>query len=167
MYFTDQGQTGMQDPTGRVYRLTRTGRLERLLDNCPSPNGICLDTTDSHLYVALTRACQVWRLPLTRDGVVGKCNVFVHTPGGMSGPDGMAIDTTNGLAVANPGHGCVWLMDSKGVPKYRVQSCAGSSITNVAYKPSAPNELYMTDSETGQVLLATVPVTGHPMASHG
>jgi len=52
IYFTDQGQTGLQDPSGRVYRLTRDGRLERLIDTCPSPNGIALDPTESWLYVA-------------------------------------------------------------------------------------------------------------------
>ena len=56
IYFTDQGQTGMQDPSGRVYRLTSNGRLERLIDTAPSPNGIALDTTEKWLYVALTRA---------------------------------------------------------------------------------------------------------------
>src|SRR3546814_1393335 len=29
LYFTDQGQTGMQDPTGRVYRLRANGQLDR------------------------------------------------------------------------------------------------------------------------------------------
>ncbi|HMI00680.1 MAG TPA: SMP-30/gluconolactonase/LRE family protein, partial [Bradyrhizobium sp.] len=28
IYFTDQGQTGLHDPTGRVYRLSHTGRLD-------------------------------------------------------------------------------------------------------------------------------------------
>jgi gluconolactonase len=166
IYFTDQGQTGMQDPSGRVYRLTRDGRLERLLDNCPSPNGIALDTAETHLLVALTRACQIWRMPITADGVVGKCNVFVHTPGGTSGPDGLAVDSDDGVAIANPGHGCVWLVDRRGVPKFQVLSCGGTTITNVAYHPQRRRELYMTDSDTGQVLVAEVPVSGHPLASH-
>jgi gluconolactonase len=167
IYFTDQGQTGMQDPTGRVYRLTGDGRLERLLDTCPSPNGIALDPSESWLFVALTRACQVWRLPLTRDGVTSKVNVFAHTPGGVSGPDGLAVDAAGGLAVANPGHGCVWLLDAGGVPRCRIDSCAGRSVTNLAYDPADPHRLVFTDSDTGQVLEARVPVRGHPLASHG
>jgi gluconolactonase len=167
IYFTDQGQTGMQDPTGRVYRLTADGRLERLLDTCPSPNGIALDPTDSWLFVALTRACQVWRMPVTRDGVTGKVNVFAHTPGGMSGPDGLAVDAEGGVGVANPGHGCIWLIDRRGVPKFRIESCAGHAITNLAYDPSDLHRLVFTDSDTGQVLEARVPVRGHLLASHG
>ena len=93
----------------------------------PSPNGIALDPTESWLYVGLTRACQIWRMPLTRDGVTGKVNVFAHTPGGMSGPDGVAVDEDGGVAFANPGHGCIWLLDRHGVPKFRVESCAGRS----------------------------------------
>ena len=42
--FTDQGQTGLQDPTGRVYRLHKDGRLDRLIATGPSPNGLVLNT---------------------------------------------------------------------------------------------------------------------------
>ena len=46
LYFTDQGQTGIADPSGRVFRLSAAGRLDRLVDNIPSPNGITLTTVD-------------------------------------------------------------------------------------------------------------------------
>ena len=47
--FTDQGQTGLQDPSGRVYRLHKDGRLDRLLSTGPSPNGLVLNTAQTHL----------------------------------------------------------------------------------------------------------------------
>jgi gluconolactonase len=166
IYFTDQGQTGMQDPSGRIYRLTHDSRLERMLDTCPSPNGIALDPTESWLFVALTRACQIWRMPVTHDGVTGKVNVFAHTPGGISGPDGLAVDESGGVAFANPGHGCVWLLDKHGVPKFRIETCAGQHITNLAYDPTDPHRLVFTESDTGQVLEARMPVRGHVLASH-
>ena len=43
IYFTDQGQTGLHDPTGRVYRLSPGGRLDCLIDTGISPNGLVLD----------------------------------------------------------------------------------------------------------------------------
>ena len=43
IYFTDQGQTGLQDPSGRVYRYSAGGILGRLIDTVPSPNGIALE----------------------------------------------------------------------------------------------------------------------------
>ena len=43
IYFTDQGQTGLHDPTGRVFRLSPDGRLDCLIDTGISPNGLVLD----------------------------------------------------------------------------------------------------------------------------
>ena len=85
--FTDQGQTGMTDPTGRVYRLSPSGKLDCLLSNGPSPNGLCLspdedvshveDITDPQvLYVAMTRDNSVWRCPLHADGTTSKVARF-------------------------------------------------------------------------------------------
>src|ERR1019366_10509936 len=31
LYFTDQGRTGLQDPTGRVYRLSAAGSLDCII----------------------------------------------------------------------------------------------------------------------------------------
>ncbi|MEY2926453.1 MAG: hypothetical protein RL367_930, partial [Pseudomonadota bacterium] len=47
LYFTDQGQTSLSDPTGRLYRLRADGRLECLLDNVPSPNGLVLNRSEN------------------------------------------------------------------------------------------------------------------------
>lgn len=58
VYFTDQGQTGVTDPTGRVYRLSPNGKLDTLLDNGVSPNGLVLSLDERVLYVAMTRANQ-------------------------------------------------------------------------------------------------------------
>ena len=61
IYFTDQGQTGLHDPTGRVYRLTPSGRLDCLIDTGISPNGLVLDPSETVLFVAMTRDNAVWR----------------------------------------------------------------------------------------------------------
>ncbi|MCB1743555.1 MAG: SMP-30/gluconolactonase/LRE family protein, partial [Gammaproteobacteria bacterium] len=42
LYFTDQGETGLHDPTGRVFRYSRAGQLTCLIDNVPSPNGLVM-----------------------------------------------------------------------------------------------------------------------------
>ncbi|MEM8553077.1 MAG: SMP-30/gluconolactonase/LRE family protein, partial [Pseudomonadota bacterium] len=53
LFFTDQGQTGLHDPTGRVYRADPSfGRLEVLVANAPSPNGLVTGGADSVLFVA-------------------------------------------------------------------------------------------------------------------
>lgn len=167
VYITDQGQTGLQDPTGRVYRLCPDGRVERLLDTGPSPNGIVLDPAERHLFVAMTRACQVWRTAVTADSVLAKVNCFAHTPGGTSGPDGLAMLADGGLAIANPGHGCVWVVSPTGVPRWVLPSCTGSAVTNLAFDPADPHRLVITESETGTILEARLPVPGHPCGVAG
>jgi gluconolactonase len=92
LYFTDQGQTGLQDPTGRVYRLGVDGRIDCLLDNIPSPNGLVLAPNETALFVAVTRANQIWRLPLHQDGTTSKVAAFITLSGGLAGPDGLALD---------------------------------------------------------------------------
>jgi len=72
LYFTDQGQTGLHDPTGRVYRLRPDGQLDCLLNNVTSPNGIVLSPDERVLFVAATRGNEVWRAPFMPDGSVSK-----------------------------------------------------------------------------------------------
>ena len=164
VYFTDQGQTGMHDRSGRVYRLSPDGRLTRLLDNCPSPNGLALNPEQSHLYVAMTRGCEVWRIPIGHD-IVTKANVFTRTPGGVSGPDGLAVDEAGGLFVCDPGHGSVWRVDAWGVPTHRIVSPAGRTVTNLAFGGGDRTQLFITDSETGRILTAQAPFAGLPLPS--
>jgi gluconolactonase len=165
LYFTDQGQTGMHDPSGRVYRLTASGQLQCLLRNVPSPNGLVLNAAENVLFVAATRSNQIWRVPLTSDGGVTKVSVFVQMTGAI-GPDGMAFDDAGNLVVAHAGMGCLWVFSPKGEPLYRVQSCRGEANTNVAYGGPDNKSLYITESESGSILMARMPVAGRKMFSH-
>ena len=164
LYFTDQGQTGLHDPTGRVFRLTPEGKLDCLLDTIPSPNGLVLSRSERAVFVAVTRANAIWLVPMTARGGVNKVGLFVQLP--CPGPDGMALDDDGNVAVAHPGLGVVWLFSSKGVPIHRVESCKGNMITNVAYGGDGRRFLYMTESQSGSVLRAEMPVAGRAMYSH-
>lgn len=165
MYFTDQGQTGWHDPTGRVYRLQPDGHLECLVDTIPSPNGLVMNKDESRLYVAVTRANAVWRMPLIDGGVV-KVGTFIQLSGGHAGPDGMALDEQGGLVVAHAGFGSVWHFSELGEPIARVRSCAGLMTTNVAFGGADRKDLYITESTTGTILKARLSVAGKVMYSH-
>ncbi|MDJ0388563.1 SMP-30/gluconolactonase/LRE family protein [Roseomonas sp. E05] len=160
IYFTDQGQTGLQDPTGRVWRLEPDGRLTCLIDTIPSPNGIVLAADGSHLLVAVTRANQIWRLPLQADGSVTKASIFCHMHGGPSGPDGLALDQEGCLLVAHAGFGTVWRLSPRAEPLLRIASCAGWSTTNLAFGGPGRRSLFITESETGSILRAELPAPG-------
>lgn len=166
MYFTDQGQTGMQDATGRVYRLRTDGDIDCLIDTVPSPNGLALSPDEKLLYLAVTRSNQVWRLPLHPDGTTSKVGVFLNLSGGLAGPDGLAVDRDGNLAIAHAGFGTAWLFSKLGEPMYRIRSATGLATTNLAYGGPENRHLYITESDTGTVLEAELPTPGLPLFSH-
>jgi gluconolactonase len=162
LYFTDQGQTGLHDPTGRLYRLRPDGRLDLLLSNVPSPNGVALSPDERVLYLGVTRGNQVWRVPLLDDGSVSKVSAF-FTSYGPSGPDGLAVDETGRVLVANPGLGVCWVLSPRGEPELVLRSAAGASLTNIAFGGPERKTLYCTESVSGSVLRATLEVPGLPI----
>ena len=165
IYFTDQGQSSIDDPNGKVYRLNVAGRLERILHNVPSPNGIVMSPDEKLLYVAATRGNAVWRSYLTPEGALVRTGIFVQLSGG-TGPDGMAMDIEGNLMVAHVGAGIVWGFSALGVPIMRIESCKGLAITNMAYGGKDNRTLFITESESGCVLIANLDVPGRPMHSH-
>ena len=162
LYFTDQGQTGLHDPTGRLYRLRPGGQLDLLLSNVPSPNGVALSPDGRVLYLGVTRGNQVWRVPLLEDGSVSKVGAF-FTSYGPSGPDGLAVDRSGRVVVANPGLGLAWVLSPRGEPEVVLRSAAGSSLTNVAFGGPDGRTLYCTESVSGSVLRATLEHPGLPI----
>lgn len=159
LYFTDQGQTGMHDPSGRVYRLSPDGRLDLLIGNAPSPNGLVLSPDEKLLYVAMTRGNCVWRAPLLPDGSVGKAGQF-FTSYGPSGPDGLAMDEAGHLIVANPGLGYAWVLNGRGEPVEVWRSSAGTSLTNLAFGGATRRTAFFTESVSGSILCAEMPHRG-------
>jgi gluconolactonase len=152
--FTDQGQTGLHDPTGRVYRLSPDGRLDCLLANGPSPNGLALSPDGAVLFVAMTRDNAVWRLPLQKDGSVSKVGRFTQYFG-ASGPDGLAIDASGRLHVAHASLASVFVHAPNGECTAIIRSPVGSTCTNLAFHPDG-KRIMVTESATGTVLSAGV-----------
>lgn len=155
IYFTDQGQTGLHDPTGRVFRLRTSGQLDCLINNGISPNGLVLDPSESVLFIAMTRDNAVWRAPFMKDGSVSKvgrfCSLF-----GPSGPDGMTMDAKGRLFVGHASLGHVFVFAPNGELIARIKSCAGGACTNVAIGGVKRDKLYITESVTGTVLVADI-----------
>jgi gluconolactonase len=162
LYFTDQGMSGLHAPYGRVYRLTVAGRLELVLDNIPSPNGLVLNKAENALMLAVTRDNAIWRVPLTADGGVTKVGAFIRMSGG-NGPDGVAMDEDDNIAVCHVGMGCAWLFDRIGEPILRIRAPEGLKVTNCAYGGADGKSLFITESGTGTILRADMPVAGRKL----
>jgi len=171
IYFTDQGNSDILRPHGRVVKVDPQGHAEILLEDIPSPNGLVVSPDQEWLYLAVTRTNAIWKIPLTvPPGLVGSSHVgtsgvFIQMSGG-TGPDGMAVDSAGNVLVAHTGLGCVWVFSPVGEPLYRVNTCAGLSISNIVFGGPDYKTLYITESATGSILNATMPVAGHKMYSH-
>jgi len=105
-----------------------------------------------------SRANAIWRVPLMKDGSVAKVGTFIQLSGGGGGPDGITIDEQGNLVVAHIGLGVVWLFSARGEPMLRINSCTGTHTTNVVYGGPDRRRLYITESETGTILQADMPV---------
>lgn len=141
----------MTDQTGKVYRLSPSGKLDTLLSNGISPNGLILSRDQRFLFVAMTRANQVWRLLLHVDGTTSKAGVFFQSFG-VAGPDGLAMDEEGSLFVCHPSLGSVFVVDSDGAPKCRIVSgTEGINLTNCCFGGKDGKTLFITDSLEGWV----------------
>jgi gluconolactonase len=166
LYFTDQGETGLHDPTGRLWRVRVDGTLDCILDCIPSPNGLIPAPDERIIYLAVTRANAVWRVPIRHNARPGRVGVFIQMSGGV-GPDGMAQDQAGNILVAHPGTGSVWMFDPDGRPLAEIRSCAGKMTTNIAFGGADNRTLYIMEAASGSILTARLEIPGKPMFSHG
>jgi gluconolactonase len=167
LYFTDQGESALEDPTGRVMRLRADGKtVDLLMDGLAGPNGLVLDEARRILYVAITRENAIFSLPIEPGyGGMKKAGRFLQL-NGATGPDGLALDEAGNLVVVHAGAGTTWVFSRIGEPLYRIRSNAGIRTTNVAYGGEDRRTLYITESEQGAILRVTLPVPGRAMYSH-
>jgi streptogramin lyase len=59
LYFTDQGLTGLHDPTGRLFRATPDGTVTCLLDGIPSPNGLVMSAAENAIMLRSPGQCHL------------------------------------------------------------------------------------------------------------
>ena len=130
VWFTDQGQTGLQDATGKVYRWDRRQALTCVLDGLPSPNGLRLSPDGRELFVAVTRDNSVWRAPLMASGEASKVGRFAMFYG-PTGPDGLHLDSSGRLWVCLPGADTIWILDAQAQIAGRVRFPRGAFPSNL------------------------------------
>ncbi|GGF10289.1 SMP-30/gluconolactonase/LRE family protein [Subtercola lobariae] len=171
LYFTDQGNSDILRSHGRVIRVRANGETAIILENIPSPNGLVLSPDEKFLYVAVTRTNAIWKAPLTVPPgliptvAVGTTGVFIQMSGG-TGPDGMAVDEAGNIVIAHTGLGSAWLFSPVGEPLLRIHSSAGLSVSNMVYGGDDNRTLFITESSTGSIMTAEMPVAGQRLYSH-
>ena len=93
------------------------------------------------------------------DGSVSKAGQF-FTSYGPSGPDGLAMDESGRLLVANPGLAYVWVLSHRAEPQEVLTGPAGASITNLAFGGADRKTLFCTDSTHGNIMRIEMTVAG-------
>ncbi|MBW4963326.1 SMP-30/gluconolactonase/LRE family protein [Sulfitobacter sp. CW3] len=156
LWFTDSGRTSLSDPHGRVYRW-QDGNLRLVLDCVPYSNGIAVSPDNAWVYVAATRANQVWkfstRLPADGAPMVG---TYLHLSGGL-GPDGLACNPHGWLAVAQAQAGRAYVFDALGDLIADVRLPRGLWTTSVTFDPADPHRLIIVDAQYGGVFTCHIP----------
>jgi gluconolactonase len=102
IYFTDPVFRAPKPlPQGKlgVY-YTVDGKVTRLIDNLPNPNGVILSIDEKTLYVIPSGQSDMMAYPIESPGKIGKGRVFCTLKKGGGG-DGLTIDTRGNLYITS------------------------------------------------------------------
>jgi len=107
IYFTDpsfRAPTPLPQGKTCVYYVTADGKVTRLIDDLPNPNGVRLSPDEKTLYVFPTGQKQMMSYPVEGPGKIGKGKVFCELEqaksGGNAGGDGGTIDSKGNVYIA-------------------------------------------------------------------
>jgi gluconolactonase len=107
IYFTDpQFRAPNPLPQGKtcVYYVNSIGKVTRLIDNLPNPNGVRLSPDEKTLYVFPSGQKQMMSYPVESPGKIGKGKVFCELKqakeGGNGGGDGGTVDSKGNVYIA-------------------------------------------------------------------
>jgi len=107
IYFTDPSFSAKPPlPQGKtcVYYAAADGKVTRLIDDLPNPNGVRLSPDEKTLYVFPSGQKQMMSYPVEGPGKIGKGKVFCELKqakeGGNGGGDGATVDVKGNVYVA-------------------------------------------------------------------
>ncbi len=108
VYFTDPEYRAPKPlPQGKtcVYYLAANGKVTRLIEDLPNPNGVILSPDEKTLYVIPSGQKEMMAYPVEGPGKLGKGKVFCTlaqaTPSGNGGGDGLTVDTRGNLYITS------------------------------------------------------------------
>jgi gluconolactonase len=108
IYFTDPSfRAPMPLPQRKtcVYYANASGKVSRLIDDLPNPNGVLLSPDEKTLYVFPSGQKQMMSYPVEAPGKIGKGKVFCELEqaksGGNGGGDGGTIDDKGNVYITS------------------------------------------------------------------
>ncbi|MEO3427507.1 SMP-30/gluconolactonase/LRE family protein [Pelagibius sp. CAU 1746] len=148
IWFTDSGRSSLSDPRGRLYRRRPDGKVERVLETIPYPNGLVISPDGVLLYLAVTRANAVWRLKTEGAETPPMVGIYIQLSGGL-GPDGLAITADGFLALAQAQAGRAFIFDPRGDAVTEIRTPDGLSTTSVAFDRN--DNLVIVEADSGSL----------------
>jgi gluconolactonase len=108
VYFTDprfRAPMPLPQEKEAVYYCDAQGKVTRLADNLPAPNGVILSVDEKTLYVIPSMQKEMMAYPVQSPGKLGEGKVFCTLkqpdPSGNGGGDGLTIDTRGNLYITS------------------------------------------------------------------
>lgn len=109
VYFTDpffgKADTTLPQDKMAVYYADASGKVTRLVDDLPRPNGVILSPDEKTLYVVPSGQKQMMSYPVESPGKLGKGKVFCELAqakaGGNGGGDGLTADVKGNLYITS------------------------------------------------------------------
>jgi gluconolactonase len=110
VYFTDprfRAPTPLPQGKEAVYYRSADGKVTRLVDNLPAPNGVILSVDEKTLYVIPSMQKEMMAYPVEAPGKIGDGKVFCTlkqaegTTGAGNGGDGLTVDTKGNLYITS------------------------------------------------------------------
>jgi gluconolactonase len=165
VYFTDTdwgARPGAPHAPMAVYRVSPAGALDVVLQ-MEKPNGIALAPDGATLYIGSDVQGKLWQLPVDAAGAPGKPTVLVdgaRVPGGFKVPDGICVDDSGNLYVANNSDEirAIEVFDAAGHPLGRISFPVAPS--NCSFGGADRKTLYVTTLHA--LYTVRVPMSGLP-----
>jgi len=149
-YFTDPGNSSLDNMIGTVHYVDRNGKTHLLDDGLAFPNGIIIRPDGKTLLVGESQNNRILEYDVIGPGKLGARTLFAELPSkdADSGqidnqPDGMCLDAAGNLYVAHYGMKQVQVLDTTGT---LINQYDGGNLTtsNVAFGGPNMDQLFIT-----------------------
>ncbi|MFV3126814.1 SMP-30/gluconolactonase/LRE family protein [Niveispirillum sp. KHB5.9] len=181
--WSEPARIGTTIPAGFVYRVTPDGKAGTVASGLRGANGCCLDRDEKYLYVALTAAGRIVRLPRRQDGSLGPAENFGPVLGDVTPdamfqdilkldaaaqaklgyPDGLAFDMAGNLWITLPFANKLVMLTPTGTLVEMLHDPAGTVLnrpTNLAWGGPGRRDLHVVSRGTGCIIRARTALAG-------
>jgi gluconolactonase len=164
LWITDPGHGDLKTPRGKIFRAAPDGSsIEQVAAGYQFCNGLAFTADGSEVFVAETGSRSVWAHPV--DGHrLGERRLFAKLPRGC-GADGLCFDSVGNLIVAGAFAGLVFIYDTDGdlQDQFEVDD---KLVTSVGFAGPSLQQLVITLTHTGRLLVLDWPIPGLPLPGH-